>query len=137
MCKEVVNTKTNIIFFDGVCNLCNGFISFLFFLGLPSSMKIASLQGKSAKEHLEEAEYRDLSSVVYLKNGAVYKESTAVIHILMDITWYLKPVGLFLIVPKFLRDPVYKLIAKYRYSLFGKRNTCRLPLENERNYFLD
>jgi predicted DCC family thiol-disulfide oxidoreductase YuxK len=135
--KKVVNPKANIIFFDGVCNLCNGFISFLFFLGLPTDLKVASLQGNCAKKYLPEEERQNLSSVIYLRNEKTYKESTAVITIMMDITWYYRPLGLLLVIPSFLRDSIYRFIAKNRYRFFGKKSTCRLPLESERQYFLD
>tara|TARA_Y100000590_G_C15454982_1_gene914191 strand:- start:61 stop:447 length:387 start_codon:yes stop_codon:yes gene_type:complete len=127
----------NIIFFDGVCNLCDSFISFLVGLGLPQQMKIASLQGEKAKELLEEKERRELSSVLYLREGRTWRESTAVLYILSDLKWYFFPLKAFLIIPSFLRDALYRYIAKNRYRWFGKRETCRMPTPAEKNHFLD
>lgn len=126
-----------ILFFDGVCNLCNSSVDFLvrrqkgqrrFF--------IASLQGETARGQLDPKVIEDLNSMVYHRDGRILFESTAVINAIADLggVWVL--MRLFLIFPEFLRNPVYRFIAKNRYKWFGEKNTCRLPTEEEKSYFL-
>ena len=127
----------NIIFFDGVCNLCNHFINALVTLGLPPHMKIASLQGETARNHLKGVDLSQLKSVYYSREGDIYKESAAVIRILADLKWYFRVLLVLLVIPDFLRDEVYRFISRHRYRLFGKKETCRLPLPHEKDYFLN
>lgn len=129
-------TLKRVIYFDGVCNLCDGFISTLFFLGLKEPMKVASLQGEYAKDHLPQSLRESLSSVVYQREEELLFESHAVIAILSDLKWYFKPLKIALIIPKAWRDGLYKWVAKNRYKLFGKKETCRLPSPSEREFFL-
>lgn len=126
-----------VIFFDGVCNLCDSFVSFLVSLGLPHNMKVTSLQGKFAEEVLSSQQREQLSSVLYLREQSLFRESTAVLYIMGDLKWYFRPLMTFLLIPAFLRDPIYHFVAKNRYRWFGKKETCRLPLEHERRYFLE
>lgn len=125
-----------VIYFDGVCNLCNGFISFLMTLGLPADVKVSSLQGDYAKANLEGKIREELSSVIYQTPEGIYKESTAVIYILADLKAYLRILKIFLLVPRILRDFLYRMVARNRYKLFGKRDTCRLPNQEELEYFI-
>ncbi len=136
MAGQKVETTFKVIYFDGVCNLCDSFVSFLFKLGLPPNMRVASLQGNYAHEHLDSKERENLSSVIYQTGQGLHRESGAVIRILSDIKPYLYPLRIFLLIPAILRDPLYQFIAKNRYRFFGKRDTCRLPSEKEREYFL-
>jgi predicted DCC family thiol-disulfide oxidoreductase YuxK len=136
MAGKKVETTIKVIYFDGVCNLCDGFISFLFRLGLPSGIKVSSLQGEYAKGHLPAFEREKLDSVLYQTPHGLYRESGAVIRILSDLKFYFAPIKIFLLVPSFLRDPFYRIIARSRYRLFGKKETCRLPTEKEKDFFI-
>jgi predicted DCC family thiol-disulfide oxidoreductase YuxK len=126
----------DVIYFDGLCNLCDGFISFIIGLNPPKNMKVTSLQGEYAAGHLEESHRLNLSSVIYQRKGKILRESTAVLWVLSDLKWYFKPLLIFLILPRFFRDGIYKGIANNRYRLFGKKDTCRLPTPEERETFL-
>ena len=129
--------KTKIIFFDGHCNLCNTFIDFIIRYNQKASFKVASLQGITAQEELPQAMYQNLSTVVLLdRNERIYTHTDAVIRIVSQLRPIFKIFLIFLILPRFLRDPLYRGIAKYRYKFFGKRETCRLPTKEEREYFL-
>ena len=76
-------------------------------------------------------------SVVLLLNGVVYTESSAALKVavLMGLPWSLA--GVFYIVPPFLRNLVYRFVARNRYRWLGKRSTCRLPTVEERTRFLE
>jgi predicted DCC family thiol-disulfide oxidoreductase YuxK len=127
--------SSEIVFFDGVCNLCNAFVDFL--MRKKTSLKFASLQGKTAKELLPPDFTTAFPSVVYYSWGKLETESTAAIRILSKLGGPYKLLKVFLIVPPFIRDSVYRFIANHRYAWFGKRETCRLPTPEERAQFLD
>ncbi len=127
--------EKSIIFFDGVCGLCNGFIDFIIRRDKQNIFKMASLQGNYAKEHLKA--HHDLKTVVFSHRGKLFVKSEAVLQIfsLMSFPWNL--LIIFRIFPRFMRDYFYDIVAKNRYEIFGKRDTCRLPNEKEKEYFLD
>lgn len=129
--------QESIVFFDGVCNLCNHFVDWLLRHDSRSVYKFASLQGKTAEKYLPKDKLKSLDSVVFFDNGELHLKSTAVLKIAakMPAPWcYLR---VFLGAPPALRDFFYDFIAKYRYFLFGKRENCRVPSPEEKLRFLD
>lgn len=125
-----------IIFFDGVCTLCNGFIDFLIKRDTQKRFHYAPLQGQTAFERLPMSRLK-LESIVYLKDGITLTHSDAALSVLQDLGGLWNLVSLFKIFPKQLRDSVYKIIALNRYKWFGRRETCRVPTKDERRLFLD
>lgn len=125
-----------VIFFDGVCGLCNGFVDFILKIDKSQSFTFSPLQSEYAAQHLAPEHIRDLTSVVYLKDGQKFLKSRAVIEILNDIggVWKLAQLGK--IIPDQLRNKAYDLVAANRYKIFGKKETCRLPTPEERARFL-
>ncbi len=101
-----------IIFFDGVCNLCNGFVNFLILIDKKQVLGFASLQGKIAKKYLPHQFYQDVSTVVLVDGNSVYTKSTAVIRIFEKCGGVWNLVKLFKIIPPKLRDNIYSWIAK-------------------------
>jgi predicted DCC family thiol-disulfide oxidoreductase YuxK len=128
---------SSIVFFDGVCNLCNGFVDFLIRQDRHRHLRYASLQGETARKILGPETANQLASVTFYENGKTWSESDAVIKILsrLGALWFFTQT--FWIVPKFLRDPIYRFVARNRYRWFGKRETCRLPSPDERKLFLN
>ena len=127
--------EPKIIFFDGVCNLCNGFVDFV--IDRDGGIhKFASLQGETAQKILGERAIV-LDSVILWSDGKILEKSSAALSIAneMGFPWALS--GIFWLVPRFLRDWVYDFVAKNRYRFFGKRETCRLPTPGEKARFLD
>ena len=126
-----------IIFFDGVCSLCNGFIDFILKRDQKNAFEFSSLQSQFAAKNLPK-QNQGLDSIVLLEDQKVYTNSTAVLRILFEIGggWNLFAV-LTSILPVWFRDVIYRFIAKNRYRLFGKRDTCRLPTAAEKKRFLE
>lgn len=127
-----------ILFFDGYCSLCNGLVDWLMARDTQNVLKYASLQGETAKTQLPSA-YRstgDVDTVLYMREGKIYERSSAILHVLMDLGFPWALMGVFFVVPTFLRNIVYRIIAKYRYRLFGKEETCRLPTPAEKQKLL-
>lgn len=129
--------ERQIIFFDGVCNLCNAFVDFLVRQDAEHLFDFAPLQGENAKQLLPPRITTGLSSVALWSQGEVHEKSDAALMVLQQLGglwWFMR---VFWIFPKILRDWAYDLVGKNRYALFGKRETCRLPTPEERARFLD
>lgn len=129
-------TDRQIIFFDGVCNLCNAFVDFLIRRDKDQNFFFAPLQGETARLKLPEGQPAKLNSVVLWNQGEVLEKSDAALMILQQLggPWWLMRV--FWVVPSFLRDLAYDFVAANRYRFFGKRETCRLPTPAEKARFL-
>ncbi|SMG46400.1 Predicted thiol-disulfide oxidoreductase YuxK, DCC family [Marivirga sericea] len=126
-----------IIFFDGVCNLCNGAINFIIDHDKTAYFKFAPLQSRVADEYLPTSLTKNTDSIILWESEKIYSRSTAALRIAKKLNGLWKLFYVFMIFPKFARDSVYKLIAKNRYKWFGKRETCRLPTEDIKNRFLE
>ncbi len=118
-----------VIFFDGYCNLCNTAVKFVIKHDKEKKFSFVSLQSASGKSLLDSVHYnkQDIDSIVYLENEKVYLRSTAVLKILKKLGKGWQILYVFAIIPAFIRDPVYDLLARFRYKLFGRRKTCALP----------
>ena len=118
-----------VIFFDGVCNLCNSSVQFILKKDTKNIFLFSSLQSDAAKDILLQynLENFDLSSIILLDNGIIYQKSTAILKITKRLKGIYKCFYLFIIIPKFIRDAMYSFIAKNRYKWFGKRVSCMLP----------
>lgn len=127
-----------IILFDGVCNLCNRAVRFVIRHDPAARFHFAPLQSETGQRLLREAgmtgELPD--SVVYLRDGRPYFRSSAILHILRDIGGGWRVLYGFIIIPPFIRDAVYRLLAFVRLRVGGKHNSCALPTSTDRARFL-
>jgi predicted DCC family thiol-disulfide oxidoreductase YuxK len=134
---------TAIVFFDGFCNLCNATVDFLIRHDRRGRLRFASLQ--SPRGLRECGSVHDggpgsggaPASVVLAHDGRLYRRSGAVLRAvaLLGGPWRLAAV--LLVIPRPLRDAVYRLVAARRYRWFGRRETCRAPSTGERDRFLE
>lgn len=131
--------KQKIILFDGVCNFCNFWVNFILDRDKKDLFKFAALQSKLGNEILKKfnMDNSNLESVILLDGESVYSKSTAALKIAKELSGPVKILYPLLILPKFLRDFFYDLIAKNRYKIFGKKEVCRIPTEEEKVKFLD
>tara|TARA_R110002050_G_scaffold296426_1_gene456405 strand:- start:55290 stop:55697 length:408 start_codon:yes stop_codon:yes gene_type:complete len=133
--------QRNIIFFDGVCNLCNGFINYIIDKDKNKSIFYSTLQSDFAKTTLNKFDNLILDSnyttIFYYSNNNLYSKSTAVLYVLSELSPFNKFIAkVLLLIPKFIRDYIYAIISKNRYKLFGKKETCRLPTKEEKQQFI-
>lgn len=127
----------NIVLFDGVCNLCNTTVSFLIKHDTKKHLHFAAQQNPSGKNIMKEKGIKgDHNSVILIKDEIVYYKSDAIIQIAKLISGWPSLLEYSFIIPKVLRDGIYNFIAKNRYRIFGKRNTCSLPSEVDKHRFL-
>jgi predicted DCC family thiol-disulfide oxidoreductase YuxK len=125
-----------IIFFDGVCGLCNRFIDFVIARDRAGLFRFATLQGETARERLPEADL-DLNTMVLWEEQGILRKSTAAARILTRLGGVWGWCGTALrLVPRPLRDVGYSFVARNRYRIFGKKVTCRMPSAAERARFL-
>lgn len=127
-----------VILFDGVCNFCNGAVNFIIARDRQGYFKFAPLQSEVGEKLLAENGINKIEtdSVVLIEDGKVYTYSTAALKIARKLSgawsWFYG----FIVVPSFVRDVFYKLFAKYRYKMFGKKDACMLPTPEIRARFL-
>ena len=127
------------ILFDGVCNLCNGSIQFILKRDPRALFRFASLQSEAGRRLVAEngLDPEVLSSVILIEDGRVYRESTAALRIARHMSGAWKLLRVFVLIPRPIRDALYRLIARNRYRWFGKSETCWLPTPELRARFLD
>ncbi|KHD89632.1 MAG: thiol-disulfide oxidoreductase [Bdellovibrio sp. ArHS] len=134
---EKVDLKMrNVVFFDGVCHLCNGFVDAVISRDKTHFFLFAPLQGVTAEKLLSPADRTNLDTVIYFEKGRIYRRSAAVLRILSGLGGAYRIFALARIIPGPLRDLLYNYVAKNRYHWFGEREFCRLPTPQERSYLL-
>jgi predicted DCC family thiol-disulfide oxidoreductase YuxK len=132
-----MTTNKPIIFFDGICNLCNASVQFVIKRDKKKQFLFASLQSDVAKNILLHKKYEiNLDTIVLLKKDHIYQKSDAALMILKELGFPYNLFYGFKIIPKFIRDFVYDIIAKYRYQWFGKRATCMVPTKEIKERFI-
>lgn len=132
-----VDAVRQILFFDGVCGLCNWSIDFVLKRDNERRFQFAPLQGETAQVLLPPADVTNLSSMVLWRGGQTYKKSSAAVRVLWQLGLFWRLVGTAIwLIPLPIRNLGYFLIATNRYRLFGKKESCRLPTPEERARFL-
>jgi predicted DCC family thiol-disulfide oxidoreductase YuxK len=125
-----------IIYFDGVCGLCNGFVDFVMKVDKQGMFHFSPLQSEYAKNNLPPEFVRDLDSVVVQIDGQSFRKSKAVFQVLRELGGAWGILGLLRVLPEGFSNWGYDLVASNRYKIFGKKDTCRLPSADERARFL-
>lgn len=127
-----------IVFFDGVCGLCNRAVDVLLTRDAHARLQFAPLQGTTARARLPDADIRSLSSLVIVDGDLILRKSDGLLHALSSLGGGWRAFAFVSrLIPRVLRDLVYDAVASNRYAWFGKRDTCRLPTPIERTRFLD
>ncbi|NNE69463.1 MAG: thiol-disulfide oxidoreductase DCC family protein [Rhodothermales bacterium] len=127
-----------IILFDGVCNLCNASVNFVLDRD-PGTFRFGSLQSPEGQALMAEVGYSDerMGSIVLVEGGNVLTESDAVLRIAGRLQGPARLLRLFRVVPRWIRDPVYRLVSRNRYRWFGRRDVCRIPTPDLKDRFID
>lgn len=125
-----------VIFFDGYCGLCNGFIDFMIKIDKQGQFKFSPLQSEYAKANLSAADVTDLKSVVVLIEEKTYHKAEGVVKAISSLGGIWKMACLLQTLPDGILNFGYDMVAENRYRMFGKRDTCRLPNSEERTRFI-
>jgi len=116
----------NILLFDGFCNLCSRLVNFIIKRDKKAKFLFVSLQSESGQSLLKKfgLPTDDFDSVVYIRSDKYFLNSSAVLHILKEMGGIWKLFFIFIIIPNFISDLIYKIIAKTRYRIFGRHDSC-------------
>ncbi|PIS11111.1 MAG: thiol-disulfide oxidoreductase DCC [Bdellovibrio sp. CG10_big_fil_rev_8_21_14_0_10_47_8] len=117
-----------VVFFDGHCLLCDGFVQFLLPKKTDPVIYFAPLQGATAKTLLSPADSGQTETVVFKNETQIFHHSTAVLRVCLYLPfpWAFLS-SLALLIPRGLRDSIYRFVARHRYQWFGRNEVCRMP----------
>jgi len=129
----------SVILFDGLCNLCNGFVQFVIARDPAARFRFAPLQSESGRRVLRSAALPDPfpETVVLVEAGRPFTRSAAVLRIVRRLRAPWPLAYAMILIPRPLRDWLYDAIARRRYRWFGKREECMVPTPELRRRFLD
>ena len=131
-------SSSGTILFDGVCNLCNGFVQFVIRRDAAAYFRFAALQSEEGQKLLKDhgLPTQKFSTILLLENGQLYTQSTAALRIFRKLGLGWKLLSLLRVVPAFLRNPLYNFVSRNRYRWFGQRESCMLPTPELKTRFL-
>ena len=131
-----MTSKKDIVVFDGVCVLCNRFFNWLIKNDKDEKFMYTNFQSNFSKKN--NLKLKEINSVAVIKtNGEKIYKVQAVYYILKKIDRYFIVQILLKLLPLFLTNICYDLIANFRYRIFGKYETCIIPNENVRKNFIN
>ena len=127
-----------IVLFDGVCNFCNGSVNFMIGHDTAGYFKFAPLQSETGRALLGKfgIDTTETDSIILVEDDKAYTHSTAALRIARKLDGLWGWFYIFRFVPRPLSDLFYRLFAKYRYRLFGKKDVCMMPTPELRERFL-
>jgi predicted DCC family thiol-disulfide oxidoreductase YuxK len=137
--KVKTQQQQTVLLYDGLCCMCNRTVLFLLRIDHRAVLHFASLQSNTAKSLLCQFDYaRPLpDGVVLIHNGKIYTESEAALKSLHLIGGIWNLFALLRFIPIFIRNSIYRIIARNRYTWFGKYDSCPIPKPEWKHRFLD
>lgn len=135
---QMEDLPANIVFFDGVCNVCDGLVTMLLDIDHRKALTFASLQGDTYIRLAKTFQFlpQTITTLVFYSSGKWYVRSEAIIRLLATLGGVWNLWLLALIIPQFLRDTLYSIFAKNRYRWFGVRSSCTIPTPEVQERFL-
>jgi predicted DCC family thiol-disulfide oxidoreductase YuxK len=136
--SKLNSSEVKIVLFDGVCNFCNYWVNFIIVRDKQNIFKFAALQSQKGRELLDKFNLPrdDYDSFILISNNKIFKKSIAAFEIAKSINGWPKIILPFKLRPTFFTDLIYSFAANNRYRIFGKRETCRIPNDEEKAKFL-
>lgn len=125
-----------ILFFDGVCNLCNGFVTFIIRHDRRGLFRFAPLQSTHGEAARQAIGPTGGDTLILFHKGRYHTRSGAALRIAALLGWPWRALAALFIFPPFIRDAVYRTVARNRYRWFGKRDACMLPTPELQGRFL-
>lgn len=127
----------SVVYFDGLCHLCDGFVRFVLARDRRRRFRFAPLQGETARRRLEGRFTGDAPGSVVLEEPRRFRiRSDAALAILTGLGGSWRLAGALRIIPRPLRDAMYDYVARKRFAWYGRRDTCRIPTPEEAERFL-
>lgn len=130
--------EKKIILFDGVCNLCNGAVTFIIKRDKRDLFRYAALQSETGLQFIEKhgVDTSKTDSIILVENEKYYTKSSAALRVARHLSGGYPLLYGFMILPKFIRDRLYDIIANNRYTWFGKKESCMIPTPELKEKFL-
>lgn len=127
-----------VILFDGICNFCNGAVNFVIKRDKDAAIQFAPLQSEKGRLFFRQYNLPEgsMDSFIFIEDDKVYSQSTAALKVCKYLSGLWPLFYGFIIVPKFIRDGVYNLIAKNRYKWFGVKQECMIPTPEVKARFI-
>tara|TARA_R110000868_G_scaffold317703_1_gene578489 strand:- start:324 stop:734 length:411 start_codon:yes stop_codon:yes gene_type:complete len=129
-----------LILFDGVCNLCNASVQYIIKHDKKNVFLFTALQSETGQKIINEFNIdttKTDSILLYTPEKGIDYKSTAALNIAYNLGFPLSVMGIFFIIPSFIRNWVYDYIAKNRYTWYGKKESCMVPSPEFKNKFLE
>ncbi|MFL5762297.1 MAG: thiol-disulfide oxidoreductase DCC family protein [Bacteroidia bacterium] len=130
---------TAIVLFDGICNFCDNSINRIIRHDKKNHFRFAALQSESGKKLSQQygIDTSQTDSIILIEDGKAYTRSSAILRITKNMNRLYPLLYGLLVIPPFIRNAVYDLVARNRYKWFGKKESCMVPTAEVRNKFLD
>lgn len=128
---------SSVVLFDGVCNFCDGAVNFIIRHDDEKQFKFAPLQSEIGRQM--QTKYgigEDVDTIILVEDGRAFTLSTAGLRVARGLGGLWSLAYAFIIIPAFIRDFCYRIFAKNRYRLFGRKDSCMLPTPDVRERFL-
>lgn len=135
-----LNKHNKLILFDGICNLCNNSVQYVIKNDKKNLFMFTAIQSETGKKIIEEFKIdtaKTDSILLYTPEKGIDYKSTAAIKIAYQLGFPQNLLGIFYIIPPFIRNWVYDYIAKNRYKWYGKKDACMIPTPELKSKFLD
>tara|TARA_R110002049_G_scaffold308819_1_gene514236 strand:- start:38928 stop:39344 length:417 start_codon:yes stop_codon:yes gene_type:complete len=129
-----------LILFDGICNLCNSSVQYIIKHDKKDVFMFTALQSKTGQKIIKEFNIdttKTDSILLYAPEKGIEYKSTAALKIALYLGFPRNLMGVFFIIPTFIRNWVYDYIAKNRYKWYGKKEACMIPTPELKSMFLD
>jgi predicted DCC family thiol-disulfide oxidoreductase YuxK len=122
-------SREPVIVFDGVCVLCSGWVHFLLKRRAADGYRFAAIQGETGRSLLVRSglDPDDPVSMLLVRDGMFSSDTDAILSIVTNLGGAWRLAAVLRLIPRFVRDPVYRWIARNRYRWFGRREQCLVP----------
>ncbi len=128
----------NVVFYDGVCNLCNFTVQFVLKRDKKGNYLFAQIGGENYKKLIKKhPDSLGVDSILFYQDNILYSKSSAALKILIGLNGVWRSLSVFWLIPLPIRDFIYDRIASNRYKIFGKTDSCMLPNSNMLNRLID
>ena len=127
-----------VLVFDGVCVLCSRWVHFILRHDRAARIRLAPMQSRAGRELLAEfgLDPDNPLSLLYVVDGCGYQDSDAILRVLASFGGAWRATALLRAIPRFVRDPLYRWLARNRYRWFGRTDQCLVPAPDQAARFL-
>ncbi|MFN7691459.1 MAG: thiol-disulfide oxidoreductase DCC family protein [Bacteroidota bacterium] len=133
------NQPHKILLFDGVCNLCNNTVLFVIKRDRKKQIRFGAIQSQEGKKLLQKfgIDQQYLGSLIFIDEGKVYLKSSGALRLSKYLSGLWPLLYALMVIPAFIRNPIYDFVAANRYKWFGKKEVCMIPTPELKSLFLN